>query len=53
MLPKLLTESLCSLVSDVERLAFSVVWEIDKNNLEIVGSKYHKSVIKSKRAFTY
>lgn len=29
MLPKLLTESLCSLVSDVERLAFSVVWELD------------------------
>lgn len=29
MLPKLLTESLCSLVSDRERLAFSVVWEFD------------------------
>lgn len=30
MLPKLLTESLCSLVGHEERLAFSVVWEFDK-----------------------
>ena len=53
MLPKLLTESLCSLVSDVERLAFSVVWEFDKNTLEIVNKKFHKSIIKSKKAYTY
>jgi len=32
MLPKLLTESLCSLVGGVERLAFSVVWEFDPLN---------------------
>lgn len=37
MLPKLLTESLCSLVSDVERLAFSVVWEFDSKTLKIVN----------------
>ena len=29
MLPGLLTENLCSLVSDVDRCAFSVIWEID------------------------
>lgn len=29
MLPKLLTEVLCSLVSNVDRLAFSVFWEIN------------------------
>lgn len=28
MLPKLLTENLCSLKSNVERLTFSVVWEM-------------------------
>ena len=30
MLPSLLTCDLCSLRSDVDRLAFSVVWELDK-----------------------
>lgn len=30
MLPKLLTESLCSLVEGVERLSFSVVWTFNK-----------------------
>jgi exosome complex exonuclease DIS3/RRP44 len=29
MLPKLLTETLCSLVANVEKLAFSVIWEVD------------------------
>jgi exosome complex exonuclease DIS3/RRP44 len=31
MLPKLLTENLCSLVSNVDHLAFSVIWEMDCN----------------------
>lgn len=31
MLPGLLTESLCSIVGGVERLAFSVIWELDFN----------------------
>lgn len=53
MLPKLLTESLCSLVGNVDRLAFSVVWELDRNSKEIVKTKFHKSVINSKRAFSY
>ena len=53
MLPKVLTENLCSLVGKKERLAFSVIWEFDKNNLEIRNIKYGKSVIKSKGALTY
>lgn len=53
MLPKVLTENLCSLVGKKERLAFSVIWEFDKNNLEIRNVKYGKSVIKSKGALTY
>ena len=53
MLPKVLTENLCSLVGKKERLAFSVLWEFDKNNLEIKNVKYGKSVIKSMTALTY
>ena len=53
MLPRLLTEKLCSLVGGTERLAFSCIWEIDAHSLEIVGTKFCKSVIKSKKAFTY
>lgn len=53
MLPKLLTECLCSLVSGVERLAFSVIWEVEPSTGNIVNTKFGKSVIKSKRAFTY
>ena len=53
MLPKVLTENLCSLVGKKERLAFSVLWEFDKNTLEIKNVKYGKSVIKSMAALTY
>lgn len=30
MLPKALTEEICSLKGEVERLAFSVIWKITK-----------------------
>lgn len=53
MLPKVLTENLCSLVGKKERLAFSVLWEFDKNTFEIKNVKYGKSVIKSMAALTY
>ena len=53
MLPKVLTENLCSLVGNRERLAFSVLWEMDKNTLDIIDVKFTKSVIKSKAALTY
>ena len=53
MLPKVLTENLCSLVGGKERLAFSVLWEMDKDTLEIKQVKYGKSVIKSRAALTY
>ena len=52
MLPKLLTENLCSLRSNVERLAFSTIWEMDKN-ANIIKTKYCKTIIKSRSAFTY
>ena len=53
MLPKVLTENLCSLVGGKERLAFSVLWEFDKDTLEIKNVKYGKSVIKSLAALEY
>lgn len=52
MLPKLLTENLCSLRSNVDRLAFSTIWEIDEN-ANIINSKYCKTIIRSRQAFTY
>ncbi len=52
MLPKLLTENLCSLRSNVDRLAFSVIWEIDRD-ANIINSRYSKTIIRSRRAFTY
>ena len=53
MLPKLLTENLCSLKSNVDWLSFSCVVEFDKNSLEIVKTNYFKSIINSKHSFTY
>ncbi|OAC99195.1 hypothetical protein MUCCIDRAFT_154095 [Mucor lusitanicus CBS 277.49] len=52
MLPSLLGTNLCSLRSNVERLAFSCVWEMNEN-AEIVSVDFTKSVIRSKHSFTY
>ena len=53
MLPQLLTESLCSLVSDVDRCAFSVIFEIDSKSIETVDIRYGKSIIRSRESLTY
>ncbi|KAF8870959.1 hypothetical protein BD779DRAFT_1720386 [Infundibulicybe gibba] len=52
MLPALLGTNLCSLRPYVERLAFSVIWEMTAE-AEIVNVRFTKSVIASKAAFTY
>ncbi|KAI1791379.1 RNB-domain-containing protein [Ganoderma leucocontextum] len=52
MLPALLGTNLCSLRPHVERLAFSVIWELSPE-AQIVGVRFKKSVIASKSAFTY
>ncbi|KAL9672529.1 hypothetical protein QQ045_028780 [Rhodiola kirilowii] len=52
MLPKPLTEDICSLRADVERLAFSVIWELTPE-AEIISTHYTKSVIKSCAALSY
>lgn len=52
MLPMLLGTDLCSLKPYVERYAFSTIWEIT-NNADIVSTKFTKSVIRSREAFSY
>ena len=52
MLPMLLGTDLCSLKPYVERFAFSTIWEITKD-ANIVDTKFTKSVIRSREAFSY
>ncbi|KAL8272182.1 hypothetical protein Esti_003910 [Eimeria stiedai] len=52
MLPALLTTDLCSLVGGRERLAFSVLWEMDAE-ANILNTTFHKTIIKSTAALTY
>jgi len=52
MLPELLGTNLCSLRSNVDRLAFSCIWELTPN-AEIVNVYFTKSVIRSKASLTY
>uniref|UniRef100_A0A8C1DFA6 Exosome complex exonuclease RRP44 n=2 Tax=Cyprinus carpio carpio TaxID=630221 RepID=A0A8C1DFA6_CYPCA len=52
MVPELLSSNLCSLRSNVERLAFSCIWEMN-HNAEIIKTHFTKSVINSKASLTY
>lgn len=52
MLPKLLTTDLCSLKGNVDRFAFSVLWEVTPQ-MEIVDVQFQKSIIHSIGALTY
>ncbi|KAJ2087906.1 exosome catalytic subunit dis3 [Coemansia sp. RSA 986] len=52
MLPELLGTNLCSLMSNVDRLAFSCIWELD-SEANIVDVTFHKSVIHSKASLSY
>uniref|UniRef100_A0AAY4E7M2 Protein DIS3 homolog n=1 Tax=Denticeps clupeoides TaxID=299321 RepID=A0AAY4E7M2_9TELE len=52
MVPELLSSNLCSLRSDVERFAFSCIWEMNYS-AEIIKTHFTKSVIKSKASLTY
>ncbi|RKP01318.1 hypothetical protein CXG81DRAFT_12153 [Caulochytrium protostelioides] len=52
MLPTLLGTNLCSLRSNVDRLAFSCVWEMTPAG-EVVSTRFHKSMIRSQASFTY
>jgi len=52
MLPGLLTTDVCSLVGGVERLTFSVLWEMTPA-AEIVKTRFCKAIIKSDAALSY
>ncbi|KAG2323305.1 hypothetical protein Bca4012_058794 [Brassica carinata] len=52
MLPKPLTEDIFSLRADVERLAFSVIWEMSPE-AQIISTRFTKSIIKSSAALSY
>lgn len=52
MLPEKLSNDLCSLKEGVDRLTFSVMMEIS-NKGDIADFVLHKSVIRSKKRFTY
>nr|CAB3238077.1 DIS3-like exonuclease 2 [Phallusia mammillata] len=52
MLPSMLCEDLCSLNPGVQRLAFSVVWTIDKKG-KIYSQWFGRSIIRSCVKFSY
>ncbi len=52
MLPKLLTETICSLKGGEDRFAFSVIWEITQKG-DIINVEFFKSIIHSIAAFSY
>lgn len=52
MLPRLLSENLCSLEENQERLSFSVTWELTPDG-DILSENFSKSVIKSCARLAY
>ena len=52
MVPELLSSNLCSLQCGKDRLSFSCLWEMTPE-ADIVSTKFTKSVIRSREAFTY
>ncbi len=52
MLPEVLSNDLCSLNPNEEKMAFSIIWELDQN-AQIINEWIGKTIIKSKRRFNY
>ena len=52
MLPKLLTETLCSVVGEADRFVFSVIWEMTPS-CDVVSVDYHRSIVHSVKALSY
>ena len=53
MLPRQLSETLCSLQPHVDRLAFVFEMKLDLNTLEVSESKVYEAIIHSDRRFNY
>ncbi|QOY54188.1 VacB/RNase II family 3'-5' exoribonuclease [Candidatus Sulfurimonas marisnigri] len=53
MLPRQLSETLCSLQAHVDRLAYVFEMKLDLESLEVVKSKVYEAIIHSDRRFNY
>jgi len=53
MLPRELSETLCSLQPDVDRLSYVFEIKLDADALEVVDSKVYEALIHSQRRFNY
>jgi ribonuclease R len=53
MLPERLSNDICSLKPDVERLTYSCIMTVDEKSGKVIGSKFAKSIIKSVMRFSY
>lgn len=52
MLPPQLSEDLCSLKPNVDRLTFSAVFTINENN-DVIDRRFVRGIIRSQKRFTY
>ena len=53
MLPETLSNNLCSLRPNEDKLTFSVLFEFDAESYHIVNHHFHKTIIRSDRRFHY
>jgi ribonuclease R len=53
MLPRQLSETLCSLQPHVDRLAYVFEMQLDLEKLEVIKSNVYEAIIHSKRRFNY
>ncbi len=53
MLPRALSENICSLKPDVDRLAYVCRMELDRDSLEVKKHAFFEAVIRSKRRYNY
>lgn len=53
MLPRVLSENICSLKPNVDRLSFVAKIELDPQTLQPIKSEFFEAVIHSKRRFNY
>jgi ribonuclease R len=53
MLPEVLSNELCSIRQDEEKLAFSCIFKIEKETGKVLETWYGRTIIKSNKRFTY
>lgn len=53
MLPEVLSNGLCSLMPNVNRMAFSAIFDIEKNTGKILNRWFGKTIINSNKRFSY